>query len=140
MTKSSMFGEFSYWNGTAFAFVAVILNYLFQIFFIISLVFWFFHRYFEQKKIFDLPVIILLSTLVTIIGAQIYFYIKMPYGCTMDFRYVVAVVVAYGGMTGVMISDAKETRLLGFKTISNCLSFFAVALVVCTSIFYLVCI
>ncbi len=140
MTKSSMFGEFSYWNGTAFAFVAVILNYLFQIFFTLNLVCWFFHRYFEGKKIFDLSSITLLSILVTILGSQMIFYIKMPYGCTMDFRYVVAVIVAYGGMSGVMINDAKETRLVGFKTISNCLSFFAVALIVCTSIFYLVCI
>lgn len=140
MIKSSMFGEFSYWNGTAFACISVIINYLFQIFFVISLFFWFFHRYFEKKQIFDLSTISMLSVLVTFIVAQFYFYIKMPYGCTMDFRYVVTLIVPYGAMTGIMVNDAKTTRLVGFKSITDILSFFSAALVICASIFYLVCI
>lgn len=140
MLKSSLFGEFSYWNGTAFACVAVIVHYLFHITFIVSLVFAFFNRKFENKRIFDLPVIVFGSIIVTLICCQIYFYIKMPYGCTMDFRYVVPLVLGYGGMVGVMQSDSKNTRLKGYKTISLVNGFFAVCLVCLTTIFYLVCV
>lgn len=140
MIKSSMFGEFNYWNGTAFAFVAVVLQYLYHIAFVVTTVFWVLHHKFEKTKLFDLKTILLGSIHLTLLVSQVAFYIKMPFGCTMDFRYVVPLVLSSGGLLGAMYNDSKNTRLVGFKTLASVTCFFAMSMVLATSIFYFVCI
>lgn len=72
------------------------------------------------KIIFNNPFasISFLSILVFLMVLQVYFYLKMPYGCTIDFRYVTTLVIAYGGMSGIVVNESKETTCLkGYKTV-----------------------
>ena len=39
--------------------------------------------------------IIAATLIVTQLVAQLYFNIKMPYGCTMDFRYIIPIVIGF---------------------------------------------
>lgn len=140
MLKSSLFGEFSFWNGTAFAALAVFFNYVFSILFVITFVLFIINRKKQNKKIFDLPVIVLLPLMLSLLISQVIFYIKMPYGCTMDFRYVVPLILSSGGMTALMYKEAKISGSKAFETFATFLAFTAISLVCLTSIFYLVCI
>lgn len=141
MTKSSMFGEFLFPNVTTLAYFSVILNYLFQISFVVGLVYWLINRIKKKVKIFDLSSITFLSILVFLIVLQIYFYLKMPYGCTMDFRYVTTLVIAYGGMSGIVVNESKEvTCLKGYKTVGRALAFCLIALISCTTLAYILAI
>ncbi len=140
MLKSSLFGEFSFWNGTAFAVMAVFLNYVFSILFVITFVLFIINRKKQNKKLFDLPVIVLLSLLLSLLASQVIFYIKMPYGCTMDFRYVVPIILSGGGLTALMYKEAKASAIKAFEAFAALNCFAAISLVSVTSIFYLVCV
>jgi hypothetical protein len=71
--------------------------------------------------------------------SEIYFYIKMPYGCTMDFRYIMPLIlglVLSVGMVGRTLTAAGGT--LAYKC-SVALYILAGGLIVSTSLFYCVC-
>ncbi len=139
MIKSSLFGEFSYWGGTSVAMAAVVTHYLFHFSLIVCLVFNYYHKKFELEKLFDLPTLVFSMIILTFLGSQVYFYIKMPYGCTMDFRYVVPLILGYGGIVSVISNNAENTRLKGFKVMSKINSCLAVCLVALMVIFYFTC-
>lgn len=137
MTKSSMFGEFLFDNAVVLAYLSVMLNYAFQLAFITGFVYWIVNRVKNKEKVFELPFITFLSILVSLIVMQIYFYIKMPYGCTMDFRYVTSLIVAYGGMSGLIVNESRGTTAIkGYKTVGYILGFCTVLLILTTTLFY----
>lgn len=140
MLKSSLFGEFSFWNGTAFAALAVFFNYVFSVLFVITFVLFIINRKKQNKKIFDLPVIVLLPLMLSLLVSQVIFYIKMPYGCTMDFRYVVPLILSGGGITALMYKEAKSSSIKAFEAFASFNAYSAISIVCLTSIFYLVCI
>ena len=140
MLKSSLFGEFSFWNGTAFAALAVFFNYVFSVLFVITFVLFIINRKKQNKKIFDLPVIVLLPLMLSLLISQVIFYIKMPYGCTMDFRYVVPLILSGGGITALMYKEAKSSSIKAFEAFASFNAYSAISIVCLTSIFYLVCI
>lgn len=137
MTKSSMFGEFLFDNAVVLAYLSVMLNYAFQLAFITGFAYWIVNRVKNKEKVFELPFIAFLSIFVSLIVMQIYFYIKMPYGCTMDFRYVASLIVAYGGMSGLIINESRGTTAIkGYKTVGFILGFCTVLLILTTTLFY----
>lgn len=138
--KSSVFGEFSYWGGDGFAFLGIMLNYAYTLSFAACYAMFIFDRKERGVKIFDLPFILLSSVLFTMIISQFAFNLKMPYGCTMDFRYIVPIILAGGGLTGLMFNESGDARIVGFKTTAFINAFLAVAFVAVTSVFYFNCI
>ncbi len=138
--KSSMFGEFGMWNGTAFAVLAVILHYVLIILFVTLLVFWFIHKKKAGEKVFDLRTILFFSMIACYSLLQFYFNLKMPYGCTMDFRYIVPIVLSAGGMLSIMITDSKKTAVKGYESVAFFTGVTTVIFLVVVTVFYLVCI
>ena len=91
LIKSALFGEYTFRGADAFATLAVIFNYLFVYSSLILMI-----LYFAFSKKENLEVKIVAGVLVlTQLLAQFYFNVKMPYGCTMDFRYIVPIIIGF---------------------------------------------
>jgi hypothetical protein len=138
--RSSIFGEQTHRQGEVFAVTSVLFAYVVCILLFIAIV-WCIVRYFTSKKQTDglyakapvsfkdlLFVFLLVQSQVV---SQIYFNISMPYGCTMDFRYIMPLIlgialtmgctqkclVAENGKTSVVLH-----RLLTIATVAFLLS------------------
>ena len=96
LIKSALFGEYSFMFADALAIISLALNYLFTYLSLILMVIYFICSKKEHLEVKIIGGVIILSQLI----AQLYFNIKMPYGCTMDFRYIVPIIL------GFMILDA----------------------------------
>jgi len=136
LIKTAIFGEFSYWNGEGFAFVAKVANYVFVISSIVLFVIYFIKSGKEQlyEKIFAGSIIVfqLLCTL--------YFNIKMPYGCTMDFRYIVPILPGFAVLMALCFDKfaKKEHKILRWVTYGVTISM--VLMLGSSSVFYMMCI
>ena len=132
MIKSAIFGEWNYSGADALAIFALVLNYLFVYCSLVLMVI-----YFIKSKKEHLEMKIIAGTLiVSQLLAQLYFNIKMPYGCTMDFRYVVPIII------GFMILDAlaadkftKENDWKKYFSIVTCS--LGMLFIACSTAFYL---
>ena len=91
MIKSAIFGEYGFAGADALAVFALIFHYLFVYSSLILMVIYFIK---SGKEHFEMK-IIAGTLIVSQLLAQLYFNIKMPYGCTMDFRYVVPIIVGF---------------------------------------------
>lgn len=105
LVKTSIFGEFSYWQGEAFAFVAFVAAYV-QFFLFVTIGI----AYLVQKKgivrkDYGFAVALILSEVLM----MFYFNIKMPYGCTMDFRYIVPILLGFA-MLATRFNDAYSLQ------------------------------
>ena len=132
--RSSMFGEFNYWQSEQFAIASIILAYIAVIMLTVSTIY-----YFYKSRKQDLDKKIFLGTL--FLGqalSYIYFNVTMPYGCTMDFRYIVPIVLALAGFIG--LSDSKLAENEKTKKFVPFFRFGIFALLVATSLFYTVAI
>lgn len=135
--RSSIFGEQSYSRGDVFAVAAVLFAYLVCILLFAAIV-WCVVRYFTSKgkenglhtrapvEFRDLLFVFLLVQSQAI--SQIYFNISMPYGCTMDFRYIMPLILgialtmgctqkclqADGGKAAVAIDRLLIIAVVGF--------------------------
>ena len=132
LIKSAIFGEYSFMAADAFGVFALASNYLFVYASLILMVVYFFVSGKENFEIKIIAGVIVISQLV----AQLYFNIKMPYGCTMDFRYIVPIIL------GFMILDAlafdkfvKENDWKKYFSIVTC--FLGMLFIVSSSMFYL---
>ncbi len=88
---------------------------------------------------FKLSVFTVALTLSQVLS-EIYFYIQMPYGCTMDFRYIMPLIPA---IALSFMLFGKRLRTCGIRSIEKLYSvakFTSFASVAFTTIFYLVCI
>ena len=147
--KSSIFGEFSYWQGEGFAVSALLFAYLSAGLLAISLV-WavvcclrtrgkddgVFKR--AQISIPDLLFVFLLVQ--SQVLSEVYFYIQMPYACTMDFRYIMPLILGIAltlGYTGKILAVEGGK----FSTAINRLTFLSTAaFLISSTLFYCVCI
>ncbi len=147
--RSSIFGEFSYWHGEGFAVTAILTAYLSAIFLAISLVWGIVacvRTRKEEKGVFAraglswselLFVFLLVQSQVL---SEVYFYIKMPYGCTMDFRYIMPLILGIALTIGytrkVLVAEGGR-----FSTVMNRLTLLSVgAFLTVSTLFYCVCI
>ncbi len=94
LIKSALFGEYSFMQADHLAFFAMVFHYLFVYgsFFMIIV------YLIVSKKDQLFYKIIFGSLVITQLLAQLYFNIKMPYGCTMDFRYIVPIIIGIAGL------------------------------------------
>ncbi|MBP5574284.1 MAG: glycosyltransferase family 39 protein [Bacilli bacterium] len=91
LIKSALFGEYSFMFADSLAILSLIFNYLFVYLSLILIIAYFINSKKEHLEIKIIGGVIILSQLL----AQLYFNIKMPYGCTMDFRYIVPIILGF---------------------------------------------
>ena len=91
LIKSALFGEYSFMNADAIAGISLVLNYVFVYTSLVLMVFYFIYSGKEHLEIKIIGGVLIVSQLL----AQLYFNIKMPYGCTMDFRYIVPIILGF---------------------------------------------
>lgn len=91
LTKSALFGEFVYDNALITSWICLVLAFALRLIFIICFITYLFKKQ-KTRKIDSLyAFIIIISELVMCF----YLNIKMPYGCSMDFRYIVPIILGY---------------------------------------------
>ena len=91
LIKSAIFGEYSFICSESFGVLALAFNYLFVYSSLILMIIYFICSKKENLEIKIIGGVIVISQLL----AQLYFNIKMPYGCTMDFRYIVPIILGF---------------------------------------------
>ncbi len=147
--RSSIFGEFSYWQGEGFAVAAIVAAWIFTVALAISLA-WAIVLCVRSKReetgvwkrsnlqLPDLLFVFLLTQ--SQVLSEIYFYITMPYGCTMDFRYIMPLILGVALLVGYTRKILAVDRG-GFSVVMNRITLIsAVALLTASSLFYCVCI
>ncbi|MBP3422764.1 MAG: phospholipid carrier-dependent glycosyltransferase [Clostridia bacterium] len=147
--KSSIFGEFSYWQGEGFAAAAIVFAYLSAGLLAISLV-WATISCIRTRgredslfKRADLNIPDLLFVFLLVqsqVLSEVYFYIKMPYGCTMDFRYIMPLILGMALTLGytrkiLAVEGGKFSVALNRFTLISVVAFLTVS-----TLFYCVCI
>ncbi len=158
--RSSIFGEFSYWQGEGFAVLAVIAAYAFCVALFIALVYlvalWRKNR--SKPHAFGstlsaleggrvaLNVISLKDFLFVFLLMQsqvlseIYFYLQMPYGCTMDFRYIMPMILAIALTLGYVLKALSGLQTKTARRLELWLCILTCVFLVSSTLFYCVCI
>ncbi len=147
--RSSIFGEFTYWQGDGFAVAATVTAYLSAILLAVAIV-WSIvacaRTRREENGLFkraDIPWCELLFVFLLVQSqalSEIYFYIKMPYACTMDFRYIMPLIL---GMALTLGCTRKILATEGgkFSVALNRLTALSVgAFLTLSALFYCTCI
>lgn len=147
--RSSIFGEFSYWQGEGFATCAILFAYMVATLLFISMI-WCVIRAVKTRKSEDglykksgfvfTDVLFMVLLVLSQTLSEIYFYIKMPYGCTMDFRYIMPLILGLGLLLGM---TRKMLAVEGGKTstiLNRLLLISVIAFLTTSSLFYCVCI
>ena len=147
--RSSIFGEFSYWQGEGFAATSILFGGISALLLTASLI-WSIVAYFRKRKQGEnlleksgqsLSDILFIGLLVASqVFSEIYFYIKMPYACTMDFRYIMPLILGMAlqlGVTGKMLTadGGKGAIALKRMTLVSVATF-----IIASTMFYCVCI
>lgn len=145
--RSAIFGEFSYWQGEGLAVSAVVLAYIACLVLFVALIraVYLFFRYDrkksgegameERRNVFFVFLLVQSQAL-----SEIYFYIKMPYGCTMDFRYIMPMILGIA-LTVWLVNGrlVKEGGKLSLALSRLTVVSFGLAMLF-SSLFYMVCI
>ena len=148
--KSSIFGEFNYSQGTSWGAVAVLFAYLGIAFLVLGtiwcVIIWWKSRKDENSVLRQNPPVNHQDLLFTIllvasqVLSEIYFYIQMPYGCTMDFRYIMPLIFGLALMVGMIqkiLLSCKNERAVKF-----CDAFYIIVgvFLISSTLFYTVCV
>ena len=147
--KSSIFGEFSYWQGEGFAVTALLFAYLSVGLLTISLI-WACVACFRTRDKEDslynraqlnAPELLFVVLLVlSQVLSEVYFYIQMPYACTMDFRYIMPLILGIALTLGytrkvLVVEGGKLSTALNRLTLLSTITF-----LISSTLFYCVCI
>lgn len=152
--RSSIFGEFSYWQGEGLAVGAILLAYMGAAFLFIALIFAFVEGYKRRK---EKPVLLgemqgrteiisrkdflfVFLLMQSQVLSEIYFYLKMPYGCTMDFRYIMPMILAMALALGYAQKALDNSLSRAAKPLNTLLTITVTAFLIVSSLFYCVCI
>jgi 4-amino-4-deoxy-L-arabinose transferase-like glycosyltransferase len=144
--RSSIFGEQSYERGATFAGLSVVFAYVAAIALAAALI-WCLVLHIrnaknksERGKILPfgefLFVLLLLQSQVI---SEIHFYVQMPYGCTMDFRYIMPMILALGLTVGCVHKTLTTSSGKTAAVLNEILLASIAAFLVCSSLFYLTC-
>lgn len=132
LIKSALFGEYGFMNSDPLAVLSIIFNYLFVYLSLILMVIYFIKSKKEHLEIKIIGSVLIISQLI----AQLYFNIKMPYGCTMDFRYIVPIILGF--MILNILAFDKFSKEKGWeKNYSLAVLVMSGLLITSTTIFYL---
>ena len=126
--KSTIFGEFSYWGGEGFGIVALAAGYIFWFSIVIISI------YNALKRRGDITFMIAALVIVSIICFYLYLQITMPYGCSMDARYIVPILLPLGVLLTKNVSYLNENKI--DRSMKYILSVSSVTFVVATGLFY----
>jgi hypothetical protein len=147
--KSSIFGEFSYTQGDGWGVVAMLLAYLGMAFIVIGavwcVVLWWKNRKTEEGGLRENPpvnhkdVLFVVLLVASQVLSEIYFYIKMPYGCTMDFRYIMPLI--FGLALSVGFIQKTLTVSGGERAVKFCTALYIIVggFLIASTLFYTVC-
>lgn len=147
--RSALFSESRYNSGEGFAVPAIVLAYLAAVALFVALI-WCVVRYFRHKKRgrnllketnvkwTDLLFVFLLVQ--SQVLSEIYFYISAPYACTMDFRYIMPLILGMAFLIGythkILLADGGKASLV----INRLVVYSSMAMLVCMAMFYCSCI
>lgn len=146
LIRSSLFGEFSYWQGEGFAASAFACALVAVFSLLAAVVFCLVKSFGNKKKRPEFSpeekrnVFFVATLSLSQILCEVYFYIKMPYACTMDFRYIMPLIL---GIAMTAYYTRKKMQSLSDKTgnaISTISSVSIAATLCLTTLFYLSCI
>ena len=132
LIKSALFGEYSFLFADALAVISLVLNYIFVYASIVLIVFYFILSGKEHLEIKIIGGVLIVSQLI----AQLYFNIKMPYGCTMDFRYIVPIILGFM-ILNTLAYDKFQKENSALKYYSIAVMGVSLALSLSISLFYL---
>ncbi len=146
--RSALFSESKYGSGEGFAVTSIVLAYLAAIMLFVALI-WSVVRYFKAKKqgrnllketnvtLSELLFVLLLVQ--SQVLSEIYFYISAPYACTMDFRYIMPLILGIAFLIGytnkILVADGGKAALV----INRLVILLSMALLVSMSMFYCAC-
>lgn len=135
LIKSALFGEYSFICADAFAVISLFFNYLFVYSSLALMVIYFI---FSKKENIEAKIIggvIVVSQLL----AQLYFNIKYPFGCTMDFRYIVPIILGFMILNVLAFDKFSKEKDWKFY-FSQVTMYIGYAFIGSISIFYLIAI
>ena len=147
--KSSIFGEFFYTQGDGWGAVAVLFAYLGVAFLVFGAV-WCLVLWWKSGKdgnsflsknspVSHKDVLFTVLLVASQVLSEIYFYIKMPYGCTMDFRYIMPLILGLALSVGIIqkILTASGSE----RAVEFCNVFYIIvgAFLISSTLFYTVC-
>lgn len=150
LVRTSIFGEFSYWNGEGYGLVALIAAYIACLLIIVDVIYCLVRLIIKsKKKEFSFKNICTYKGgdklfIITLIFSQVismyYFYLKMPFGCTMDFRYILPIILGFALGFGYIfkslkIIGGKASRILSVSTGLVIAIYF-----ISSSVFYTLCV
>ena len=151
VVRNSIFGEFSYWQGEGFGAGAVALAFLGLALLFVSELVCLFHRIknirkplqegagTQVKRTWQEIGFVALFT-ISQIGAYVYFNIQMPYGCTMDYRYILPMSLVLALTLG-MVKEGLEANGDKFSMfLSRSLTIVSVGFLISSALFYCTCI
>ena len=132
LIKSALFGEYSFLYSDSLAVISLVLNYIFVYSSLILMVIYFICSKKEHLEIKIIGGVIVITQL----AAQLYFNIKMPYGCTMDFRYIVPIILGFM-ILNTLAFDKFNTSKGWKKYYSTAVMVIGICLGLSISLFYL---
>lgn len=146
--RSSIFGEFSYARADVFACLAVLFAYLVAILLFVAIV-WCVVAYIRTKKkgvsllqkadISPKDFFFAFALLQSQVISEIYFYVTMPYGCTMDFRYIMPMILAVALTVGCVKKMLVARGNAAVIVLDRVLTIAIVAFLATSVLFYLTC-
>ncbi len=145
--RSSIFGEQSYARGDGFALSAVVFAYLSVIFLLISFVraaYLFFKRDLKKKdertREHKRNLFFVFLLVFSQVFSEIYFYAKMPYGCTMDFRYIMPLILGMALTLWLTLGRLKEEGGKFSLTLCRLTAVCVGAFLLSSVLFYTICV
>ena len=144
LTRSALFGEFSYKGGECFAVTAYACSLIANILLLASVVYAIVlfckngcKFAVEKNEIKNMVLIVTLAF--TVIISEFAFYVKMPYACTQDFRYVMPLILGipmiyYYSRRKIKAANTKVGNVLALST-----DIAGAAVIVLMILFYCVC-
>lgn len=131
--RSALFGEFGFMNADYLAVFAQTINYLFVLLSVVNFIILLASKVKKQSFLISFAIILIATQYL----AQIYFNATYPFGCTMDFRYIVPIVFGFGLMQALSIEAfwGKKNWKSTFTIITTALGSLVIA---STVIFYLI--
>ncbi len=147
--RSAIFGEFSYWQGEGFAVLSILTAYMGAALLAICLI-WTGVKCLrtrgKENSLFraaglDCKELIFVFLLVqSQVLSEIYFYMKMPYGCTMDFRYIMPLILGIALLVGVVDKFLVAEGGRGSLVLRRLTAIALTAFLISSALFYCVCI
>ena len=147
--RSSIFGEQSYAQADVIASLSVLFAYLAALLLFAGVV-WCFVLYIRARKnknlLLNAPTASFKDLLFTFVLLQsqvlseIYFYATMPYGCTMDFRYIMPMILAMALTVGCVQKTLAAHGGKASIAMSRVLTLGIIAFLTASTLFYLTCV